>query len=141
MTRRFLLQAAHLLFLISAVAFTVTGEKALAASIDSTGSSDALVLGEAANLEFPGAPGIFYSTGDLPLYFGAPSGDLTFAPGLFLSTGNTFYNYVGDTEFAVYGSAFTTAGTSQISQTPEPGSLWLLSAGLLATSLWFKTRS
>lgn len=137
MTRSFLMKAAHLLILLIALAFAFTGEKALAASIDNTSGSNALVVGDPANLELPGAPGVFYSYGEIPLYFGPATGDLTFGPGIFLSTGNTFYNYTGDPQLAVYGANFSSTGQSVV---PEPGSIWLLAAGMLAIALWFRAR-
>ena len=141
-------QAVKFFALIFLICFGISLNCGFAATIDQTAGDGALVLngdGGSLNpsaLNLYGSPLEYYSFGQTPLYFGPfpPPDTLGAAPGAFLVTGNTFYNFTGDPTLAVYqlnlGPAIVSAVTqSEPSVVPEPRANQLFAAALFAMLL------
>jgi hypothetical protein len=103
---------------------------AFGASINQSKGKDALVVEDAPELYFPGSPIQFYSFGETPVFFGPAtswSDDLGKKAESILATGNTFYNFTGDPQLAVFQlngpstGLSNSAGARQVSAVPEPG--------------------
>ena len=81
---------------------------------------------------FPGSPNFFtfsFSPTD-PALFGLGLGN-----GTFLFTGNTYFDFTGDTQLLIVESLAPSSSPQNQSAVPEPGSLWLLAGACFAAGI------
>jgi hypothetical protein len=124
--------------LILVLTFMVWSNSAFGASIDKSGGKGALVVEDEPKLVLPGSPIQFYSFGETPIYFGPQTefDDSALKAGGFFVTGNTFFNFTGDPQLAVFRLSSPSAGVSTnsvsapVAVVPEPGTSGLLGAAL-----------